>query len=142
MAYVRIKLEGVGDVQRKLKECRGEISGSLPELVYTSAVRTQINARSRIVNRSGELYREVKINYDGGGDGYAVAHVGVKADSDNARLAIKTNSVEYGHAAPGNSRGVKVVPAHPFMRPAIKYERNLFKLNIERKFRTILNKDR
>jgi len=142
MAFVGIKLNGVEEVKKKMQECQMEISGALPSLVYESALRTQSLARSKVNSRSGQIRREIKVTFDGANKNYAVAHVGIKAESGDAKLAIKVNSLEYGHAAPGNARGVKVVRARPFMRPSIKYERSLFKQNVETKFKEILDKDR
>jgi len=80
---------------------------------------------------TGELENSIKSKIDGVGKTFAVAHIGtLDATKEQAIIA---NSVEYGHAFPGQGRDVigktehskskmseNRVKAYPFARPAIK----------------------
>jgi hypothetical protein len=126
MAKITVKVEGADKLKKILRE-----------KVMDQHMDKQLSAaRSKIHHISGETAASLKVKFDLKGKGALVGRIG--AFDCTAEEAIRANSLEYGHAAKGNSRGPKVVPAYPFLRPALYEDERAYKRDLREAVRKVI----
>jgi HK97 gp10 family phage protein len=146
---VNLKINGIDEIRKQF----AETGKRLGEVMAVSAAKgmKEIEKQAKYnatrggeypLVESGELVAGIKSKLDGKGKDFAVAHVGFIDAS--AELAVKANSVEYGHimTVTDPDSGVETiqhVPAKPFMRPALEQTKrkvsNIFKNELEKQLK-------
>jgi 6-phosphogluconate dehydrogenase (decarboxylating) len=135
MARVTIKVEGIKDL-KKFLQIKGDKVMAAGEAVIKDHLNKQLSlAKANIHNVSGETASSLSAKIDGKSQSYVVGKVGA---FNSAEDAIRANSLEFGHAAPNKAGGVKLTPAHPFLRPAIDSDKKLFKKDFKAAIKKVI----
>lgn len=136
-ARVTIKLEGVKELHKILEQKRGEIIEAGEKTIKDHMDKQLVSARANIHSISGETAASLSAKIDGKSDNFVVGKVGA---FDSAEDAIRANSLEFGHAAPNQAGGAKVVPAHPFLRPAVDEDEKSYKKDFRKAIKDAIEK--
>ena len=135
---ITIKLEGVQNLEKLWAKKRKEIIDGGERVIKQHNQKILQSAKSKIHHISGETAASLKAEVVLKGQGVVVSRIGTLGGTKEE--AIRANSLEYGHAAPGNAGGVKVVPPYPFMRPATEEDRSLFKKDMKNEIQRVIEK--
>jgi hypothetical protein len=135
MKRITIKVEGIEELKKALTEKRNEVLDTGEKVIKEHMDKQLRAARSKIHNISGETANSLSAKVDLKGLSAIVARVGA---FDSAEDAIRANSLEYGHAAPNNRGGAKIIPAHPFLRPALYEDEKIYKRDLREAIRRVI----
>jgi len=136
MARVTIKLEGIPNLKKLLKEKNTQIIDGGQNVIERHNQRIINLAKSKIKSKTGEMASLLKSKIDGKSKTYVVSHVG-PYDATKEQ-AIAWNSYEYGHAAPGKAGGTKVVAGSKVLRSSIKEDKASFKADMKAEIKSII----
>jgi hypothetical protein len=96
------------------------------ELVIEKHISIIINdARSKIKERTGKMASLLKGKIDGKGRGYVVARIGTLGATREDAIAF--NAYEYGHAAPNDAGGVKIVQGKRVLKNSLQDDKKPFR---------------
>lgn len=147
---VTVKLEGIQSVSKLFDEKGKQIIEGGEKVIRQHMEKVLNSARSKIHNISGETAASLKAKVDGKGKTFVVAQIGTLGGTREE--AIRANSLEYGHAFPGQGKdsiGLRKskkakssgsVPAYPFIRPAIDEDKNSFKADMKSEIQKIIER--
>lgn len=144
-----IKIDGIEEIRKKFAATGLSMADAMADSAEKGMKEIEKQAKYNATRggdypevQTGELVNGIASKMDGKGKDYAVAHVGfLNAD---AELAVKANSVEYGHVmtVTNEETGEETlvhVPAKPFMRPALQQTKrivsNIFKTELEKRLK-------
>jgi hypothetical protein len=133
MAKITIKIEGADKLKQILQEKRNDVLAAGEKVISQHMDKQLSAAKSKIHHISGETAASLKVKFDLKGKGALVGRIG--AFDCTAEEAIRANSLEFGHAAKGNSRGPKIVPAYPYLRPALYEDERAYKRDLREAIR-------
>jgi HK97 gp10 family phage protein len=144
-----IKIEGLDEIRRKFAEAGKRMSDAMGAAVGKGVKEIEKQAKYNATRggdypevQTGELLAGIKSGATRKGKDYAFGDVGFIGAS--ADLAIKANSVEYGHVMTvvdpdSGEEKIEHVPPKPFMRPAIEQSKrkvvNIVKNELEKQFK-------
>jgi HK97 gp10 family phage protein len=120
---IRLKIDGFSDVVRNLEAFPKEVYEEVQSHIEKAANRILDDARSKTPELTGELKRGYRLELKGDLSRSSV-YAKVVNHAPHAHL------IEYGHVMTTNNRGrgrgraIKVVPAQPFIRPALEANTN------------------
>ena len=134
---ITIKIDGMEKLKKALKEKRNDIVDVGEEVIKEHMQKQLSSARSKIHNRSGETSASLSAKIDLKSNSAIVARIGA---FDSADDAIRANALEFGHAAPNNRGGIKIVPAHPFLRPAMYEDEKEYKRDLREAIIKVIEK--
>jgi hypothetical protein len=134
---ITIKLEGVENLSKFLDSQNEKILSEVENVMKDHGERQLADARSRINNISGETARSLRVISVWKGEKTTGCMVG--PDPNSIPAIIRARSLEYGHAAKNNKGGAKVVPAHPFLRPAFDSDKRKAKSDIKKAVQAIVD---
>lgn len=143
MGSVTIKLEGITSFSQMSTETKRDVVIAGGSVIKQHCTKIQNMTRSKINNITGETGATIKTKVEDGKN-YSVGKIGtIDATKEEA---IRFNSLEYGHAAPGKgkdsgiSKPVKVVAPRPTLRPSIDEDKSSFKKDMESNIKTVVER--
>jgi hypothetical protein len=128
---VTIKLDGVNNIYKVFNRKRTKIIEAAQRAEEEVSQSILQSAKSKIQSISGETAASLDARLVHKSKTAVVSKIGTLDGTKEE--CVRANSLEYGHAAPGEGKDsgvknpVKTVPAHPFVRPAIKEHKAKFK---------------
>jgi hypothetical protein len=150
MAQITIKLEGITNISKLFDEKGRQIIDGGEKVIKQHMDKVLNSARSKIHSVSGETAESLKAKVSAKRKTYVTAEIGTIDGTKEE--AIRANSLEYGHAFPGQGRdsiGVRKskqakssgsVPAHPFIRPAIDEDKRAFKTDMKNEIQKVIER--
>jgi hypothetical protein len=134
---ITIKLEGVESLSKFLESQNDKILNEVENVMAQHAERQLADARSRINSISGETAKSLRVISVWKGKKTTGCMVG--PDPNSLPAIIRARSLEYGHAAKNNKGGTKIVPAHPYLRPAFESDKRKAKADIKTTVQKIID---
>jgi len=139
---MRLKIEGIEEVKKALREAREEVLKALDDGVRAAAESIQSDARGRATERTGALRRGIIVQkYHGAKDGVVVYDVGmdpamtpifrkiIQNPKGKRKDAYYPIVVEYGTSRIG---------AKPFLRPARDAGKGKLKRSVESAIKAVI----
>ena len=133
---VSIKLEGVENIHKLFVEKGTKIIAGGEKIIAKHMNTVLQNTRSKIKNRTGQMGSILKARIDGKGKNFVVAQMGTLDASKEE--AIAWNSYEYGHAAPNDAGGVKIVQGSGVMRTSLEEDKKSFKNDMQKEIQSVI----
>ena len=150
MARITIKLEGIESISKLFDEKGRQIIDSGEKVIRRHMGKVLNSARSKIHNISGETAESLKAKVSAKRKTFVTAEIGTIDGTKEE--AIRANSLEYGHAFPGQGKdsvGARKskqakssgsVPAYPFIRPAIDEDKRTFKADMKSEIQKVIER--
>jgi hypothetical protein len=147
---INVKLEGITDVSKFFNEKGNQVIQGGEKVIRRHMDKILNSAKSKINSKSGETARTLKAKVTAKGKTFVVAEIGTL--SGTKEEAIRANSLEYGHAFPGQGKdsiGLRKskqakksgsVQAHPFIRPAIDEDKRPYKHDMQTEINKIIER--
>jgi hypothetical protein len=134
---VSVKIEGIDDVKRFLRRKHKEIFDAGADVIDEHSDKVLTSAKSKINSISGETAASLKKKVEKTKNA-VVSRVGtIDATKEEC---IRANSLEYGHAAPNDRGGVKIVEEHPFERPALAEDKRSFVHDMKQRIQDVADR--
>jgi hypothetical protein len=125
-----IKIEGVDNLSRFLDSQNDKILEKTHVVMRRHAEKQLIDARSRINGITGETARSLRVLEVWKAKKSTGFRVG--PNPADVEAIIRAQALEYGHAAKNDKGGIKIVPAHPFLRPAFDADKRKTKDDLKK----------
>jgi hypothetical protein len=136
MAQITIKLDGIQDVHKLFKEKGEGIIGAGQRVIEEHNKKIIALTVSKIKNKTGEMASLLKSKVNSKGRNYVAASVGT-LDATKEQ-AIAWNAYEYGHAAPGDAGGTKIVQGSKVLRSSVDEDKASFRNDMKIEIKKVI----